>query len=178
MLHLIDFTALDKFIDKTAEEQADPSLKNQDHSYLSHYIYDLAMNRNWETLRDECFQQMITCSDLFGDLASKLDSQEAACWFDDIIYILDKWNKAFKWRKEEYKRVCRIRPVKKSPTKVESQPLPGTNITPDAAVPQATLVDEGPKRTLKRSREEMLEERCDVNRPCLEAVMQRSSPFS
>lgn len=113
MFHLVDLAALDKFIDKVAKEQADPSLKNQDQLYLTPFLYDLAMIKEWDTLRDECLGTIETCSDIFSDLASKLDINERMDWDDDILYVIGEWFKALNWRKEEYDRVRKVQPAKK-----------------------------------------------------------------
>lgn len=114
MFHLVDFAALDKFIDKVAKEQAVPSLKNQDQLYLTAFLYDLAMIKEWDTLRYGCLEKIETCSNVFSDLTSKLDSHERMDWDDDSLYVIGEWFKALNWRKEEYSRVRKVQPAKKS----------------------------------------------------------------
>lgn len=170
MFHLVDFTALDNFIDKIAKEQADPSLKNQDCSYSSPFLYDLALIKDWNTLGDTCLEEMKVCSRLVSDLAFKLDISEADVWYDDIIYLLGEWHKALKWRREEHNAARKIRPAKELPAKLEPQHLLDLNITPDVDVPQATLVEANAKCALKRGREEEMEVKCDIKRPRPELV--------
>ncbi|TID19592.1 hypothetical protein E2P81_ATG06758 [Venturia nashicola] len=170
MFHFVNLTALDNFIDKIAKEQGDPSMKNQDHSYLTTFLYDLAIISEWDTLGDKCLEEMETCSNLVSDLALELDQGEADVWYADIIYLLGEWHEALKWRREEYNRARKIRPNKKSPTNIEPQRLPDTHVTLVAAVPQATFLVEIPKPTLKRGREQDLEERYNIKRPRPETI--------
>ncbi|QDS69934.1 hypothetical protein FKW77_001894 [Venturia effusa] len=121
MFNLIDFTATDKFIDKIAREQADPSLKNNNKLYQSTFSYDLAMSSEWDVLRDDHIQQLETYTHVLSDLASQLSNDERLQWTDDIIYVLGEWEKANLRRREEYKRACRIQPAKKETTPIATQ---------------------------------------------------------
>lgn len=135
--------------------------------------YDIAMIKEWDILTNDCLEQSITWVKVLEDLASKLDWDEKMNWGDDIIYILPKWHKQLKLRREEYNRVRKIQPAKKSPAEIKPQRRPDTIDTPIA--PQAALTEENFKPTLKRGRKEDLEEKCDFKRPRLEAVILSST---
>lgn len=72
------------------------------------------MIKEWDTLRYGCLEKIETCSNVFSDLTSKLDSHERMDWDDDSLYVIGEWFKALNWRKEEYSRVRKVQPAKKS----------------------------------------------------------------